>query len=218
MTVPTIADQIAEFNTGFNGQIGESLASVFAIEQADLIASGIPAHAVAVGDTVAEASLLDPTGSATSLHESLGASAAVVVFYRGAWCPYCNLTLKHYQSVLLPALRERGVRLVAISPQTPVGTDAAISNGSLEFTVLSDPATALIGALGLRTEPSADARAAHTQLGFDVADSNADATGTIPFPTVLIVDANRVVRFVDVQVDYTTRTEVAAILEAIDAL
>ena len=143
---------------------------------------------------------------------------AVLVFYRGAWCPYCNIALRTYQRELLPQLRERGVQLVAISPQTPEGSEQAVSNGGLEFAVLSDPANGLVRALGIRTEPSADARAAHTALGFDVADSNADSTGDIPFPTVLVVDAGRVVRFADVHVDYTTRTEVADVLRAVDAL
>ena len=73
-------------------------------------------------------------------------------------------------------------------------------------------------ALGIRTEPSADARTVHTQLGFDVADSNADATGDIPFPTVLVIDHDGVVVFADVHTDYTTRTEVDEIVAALDLL
>jgi len=84
--------------------------------------------------------------------------------------------------------------------------------------VLSDPGNVLSGALGIRTAPSADARAVHTQLGFDVADSNADATGDIPFPTVLVVDRDGRVVFADVHVDYTTRTEVDQVVAAVDAL
>ena len=68
------------------------------------------------------------------------------------------------------------------------------------------------------TAPNAEARAAHTQLGFDVADSNADGTAAIPFPSVFVIDEDGTVRFADVHVDYTTRTEVATVLEAVDAL
>lgn len=70
--------------------------------------------------------------------------------------------------------------------------------------------------IGIVTEPSANARRAHTALGFDVADSNADATARIPFPSVFVLDADGVVRFADVKVDYTTRTEVATILDAVE--
>ncbi|RFA17250.1 peroxiredoxin [Subtercola boreus] len=211
----TLAAQVTEFNQGFEAQIGPDLSAVFASEQAALIANGVPADAVAVGDTVPDTELVTPDGGTTSLQAAIGSGPAVLVFYRGAWCPYCNLTLKTYQRDLLPALREQGVGLIAISPQTPDGSRAAVEGGELEFPVLSDASNVLVRELGLLTEPTADARAAHTALGFDVADSNADATGDIPFPTVLIVDADRTVRFADVHVDYTTRTEVSTILEAL---
>jgi peroxiredoxin len=214
----TIAEQVTTFNTGFNEQIGERLAAVFAHEQTDLTANGVPAAAVASGAELPDATLLDVDGATVTLFETICDAPAVLVFYRGAWCPYCNIALKHYQEQLLPALTERGIRLVAISPQTPDGSTAITANGSLEFPVLSDPSNVLVRSLGILTEPSADARAAHTDLGFDVADSNADATGDIPFPTVLLVDGNRIVRFADVHVDYTTRTEVPTILEAADTL
>jgi len=214
----TIAEQVSDFNVGFNEQVGERLAAVFAVEQGDLAAAGVPAGSVVVGAVAPDARLLDVDGNEVSLFDSVGDSSAVLVFYRGAWCPYCNIALKHYQQELLPELHKRGVALVAISPQTPEGSSAIVGNGELGFTVLSDPSNRLVRELGILTEPSADARAAHTDLGFDVADSNADHTGGIPFPTVLLIDSGRVVRFADVHVDYTSRTEVPAILAAVDSL
>ncbi len=142
----------------------------------------------------------------------------MLVFYRGAWCPFCNITLKHYQQTLAPALDERGVRLIAISPQSPEGTQAAVENGELGFTVVSDPGNALAGALGIVTAPSAAAQEAHTALGFAVKDSNADDTPAIPYPSVLVVDADRRIAFADIKADYTQRTETPTILAAVDAL
>ncbi len=217
-TTTSIADQVTDFNTGFTAQIGPELSGVFADEQAGLNGAGVPEGAVAVGDVLTDAPLTDTDGSATTLFEQLGSGPAVLVFYRGAWCPYCNITLKTYQRDLLPTLRERGVALVAISPQTPEASTTAVENGDLEFPALSDAGNALVRQLGIVTKPTPEARQAHTALGFDVADSNADATGDIPFPTVLVVDAGRVVRFADVHVDYTTRTEVPRIIEAVEAL
>lgn len=216
MTTQTIAEQADTFTAGFNEQIGPELADVFAREQAGLNAAGVPEGAVAVGDIVPDATLVATDGSTTTLAAAIAGASAVLVFYRGAWCPYCNIALQTYQRDLLPALTDRGVGLIAISPQTPQASERAIANGGLDFTVLSDPGNVLIRDLGIVTEPTGDARGAHTELGFDVADSNADATGDIPFPTVLVVDADRTVRFADVHVDYTTRTEVATILEAVD--
>ena len=217
-TGTTIAEQVRTFDEGFSAQIGPELTATFAGEQADLRAAGVPATAVTEGTPLPDARLLDPTGSEVALAGVLGDSGTVLVFYRGAWCPYCNITLRTYQQELLPALRERGVGLVAISPQTPDGSERAVEGGELAFTVLSDPGNALVRELGLLTEPSADAQGAHAQLGFDVADSNADATREVPYPTVLVVDGVGVVRSVDVHADYTTRTEVADVLTAVDAL
>ncbi|GAA4674884.1 peroxiredoxin-like family protein [Frondihabitans cladoniiphilus] len=214
---PSIAAQVDEFNTGFTAQIGPRLTAVFDEEQSDLNAAGVPEGAVKAGDSLPEAALVDASGASSSLGEAIGPNGAVIVFYRGSWCPYCNLTLKHYQEQLLPVLRERGVDLIAISPQTPEASELAVVNGGLEFTVLTDPGNVLVRRLGILTEPVAAARAAHTDLGFDVADSNADHTGDIPFPTVLVVTADGLVTFADVHVDYTTRTEVDTIVAALPA-
>lgn len=218
MAAPTIATQVAEFNEGFTAQIGPELSAVFNDEQRALTDSGIPAGVVGVGDRLPLATLVTPSGDQVELSQVVSGAPAVLVFYRGAWCPYCNIALKTYQRELLPTLRSRGIDLIAISPQTPDGSDAAVTNGGLEFTVLSDPGNVLSRELGIVTEPTAEARSAHSTLGFDVADSNADATGDIPFPTVLVVDGAGTVVFADIHVDYTTRTEVAEILAATEPL
>lgn len=219
MSAPSIAQQIDDFNTGFEAQIGDRLAGVFGGEQSDLRTSGVPAAALGVGDDAPDAPLVTVEGRETSFSAARGATAAaVVVFYRGAWCPYCNITLRSYQEKLAPTLRDRGVTLLAVSPQTPDGSAASVTNGSLDFTVLSDPANTLATQFGIVTEPSAAARAAHTELGFDVADSNADDTARVPFPSVYVIDEGGVIRFADVHVDYTTRTEPEEILAAVERL
>lgn len=217
-TTRSIADQVAEFDVGFAETIGPDLSGVFAREQQDLLDAGTPAGVVAPGDALPAATLRTPADEAVELADVLGGAPAVLVLYRGAWCPYCNIALQHYERTLAPALRERGVGLVAISPQTPDGSAAAVANGELSFTVLSDPGNVLAARLGIVTAPSEEAQQAHTALGFAVKDSNADDTPGIPFPTVLVIDAGGTVRFVDVHVDYTTRTETETILEAVATL
>ncbi|GMA28716.1 peroxiredoxin-like family protein [Arenivirga flava] len=218
MPEQTIAQQVDTFNEGFAAQIGPELSSVFDDEQAALRSAGRPAGAAGVGDTVPQADLLTPSGTGAPLGTVLDGRVSVVVFYRGAWCPYCNLTLRTYQQELLPELESRGAQLIAVSPQTPEGSERAVANGELAFPVLSDPGNGLAAALGIVTAPSPEAREAHAQLGFDVADSNTDATAAVPFPSVFVIDEAGVIRFVDIQVDYTARTEVATILDAVEAI
>ncbi|WP_104117732.1 peroxiredoxin-like family protein [Arthrobacter sp. B1805] len=218
MSSVSIESQVAEFNQDFEAQIGPVLAATFAQEQADLRTAGTPDAVASAGEKLPDATLLTRRNELVRLSEVLASSPAVLVFYRGAWCPYCNITLKTYQRDLLPALTERGVTLVAVSPQAPEGSEAAVQAGELGFEVLSDPVNELAAALGIVTEPSPEARSAHTQLGFDVSEHNADDTARIPFPTVVVVDGTGTMRFVDVRTDYTSRTEVGEILEAVQHL
>jgi peroxiredoxin len=190
--------------------------AAFAREQEALAQEPVPDRSAAVGSTLPDAELLAPDGSPRSLSGAVGAGLAVLVFYRGAWCPYCNIALRTYQDELLPGLRERGVELIAISPQKPDGSLAMEEKNGLRFAVLSDPGLAIARALGILTEPTEEARAAQVELGLDLAEVNADGTATLPMPTVAIVDADLAIRWIDVHLDYTTRTEPAQILAALD--
>jgi peroxiredoxin len=190
----------------------------FVREQADLAARPAPAAVVEVGATLADVELLDTNGSATGLYQALGGRVSVLVFYRGAWCPYCNIALNAYQAELVPELDRRDVRLVAISPQAPDGSLSMQEKNALSFTVLSDPGNQVAKAIGIVTGPSDEARAAQLQLGLDLTTVNGDGTTGLPMPTTLIVDGDRVVRWVDVHLDYTTRSEPKEILAALDAL
>ena len=78
---------------------------------------GIPNGVIAAGALLPDADLLDPFGAAVRLHDANGDRPAVVMLYPGAWCPYCNITLRTYQSEILPGLTRRRVALVAISSQ-----------------------------------------------------------------------------------------------------
>jgi peroxiredoxin len=211
----TIAEQVAAHHQASAGQLPADIAAAFAAEQRELAAADRPAPAAAPGDRMPDGNLLDVAGQPTTLAETLASRPGVVVFYRGAWCPYCNIALRAYQAQLVPVLAERGVPLVAISPQTPDGSLSTQETKELTFTVLSDPGNQIAGQLGILTAPSDGARAAQLQLGLDLAKANADGTSTLPMPAVVIVDAAGVIRWIDVHADYTTRTEPVEVLQAL---
>jgi len=215
---PTIAAQVAAFSTGAAAQLPPEAVSAFAAEQSGLDAAGLPAGIAAPGVPMPDGALLDVHGAPTTLTAARHGRPAVVVFYRGAWCPYCNLTLRTYQQELVPALEERGVGLVAISPQKADGSLSMREANELTFAVLSDPGNSIAGRLGILTAPTDDVRAAQGALGLDLAVTNADGTHTLPMPTVAVVDARGTLRWIDVHPNYTTRTEVAEILAAVAGL
>ena len=131
---------------------------------------------------------------------------------------YCNLALRTYQKELVPELAAFGARLVAISPQTPDQSLSTAEKAELDFMVLSDPASRLARRVGIAFQQTDDVLDAQRRLGLELAQVNAEGSTELPRPTVLIVDKERTVRFVDVQPDYTARTEVADILAALGNL
>lgn len=218
MTSPsTITERVAQMHAAATAQPPSEPMGAFAREQAELAAT-VPAGLAPAGTVVPDAPLLDARGAATTLYAQAGGGPAVLVFYRGAWCPYCNIALSAYQAQLLPQLIERGVTLVAISPQKPDGSLTMREKHGLAFPVVSDPGSVIAGHLGILTRPSPQARAAQLQLGLDVAGLNADGTVTLPMPATVILDAGHAVRWIDVHPDYSTRTEAEQVISALSHL
>lgn len=217
-TSPTIAEQVTELQRGMADMMPAEAAAAFTAEQEELRQGGQPDGIAGPGTPLPDAELLDVTGAATTLGATRDGKTAVVVFYRGEWCPYCNLALRTYQAQLVPELNARGVTLIAVSPQKPDGSLSMQEAAQLTFSVLSDPGNQVAGKLGILTGPSADVREAQLRLGLDLTERNADGTITLPLPTVAIVDAGGVIRWIDVHPDYSSRTEVAQILAALDEL
>jgi peroxiredoxin len=128
------------------------------------------------------------------------------------------MTLRTYQRDLVPHLGAYSARLVAISPETPDASLTTQDKAELTYTVLSDVGAELASSIGITFEPAEDGLAAQRKLGVDIRTTRADGGTVLPMPTVLIVDRDRVVRFVDIHPDYTGRTEVSDILAALDTL
>jgi peroxiredoxin len=213
----TIAEQATEFEQGPMSQIPPVAQEAFQAEKAAIARRQVPAGAAAPGSTLPDTPMLDANGASTTLTEVRRGQPAVLVFYRGAWCPYCNMALRTYQAELLPELTARGIELIAINPQKPDGSLSAQEINELSFAVVSDPGNALASELGIVMSQTDNARTLQSTLGLDVAETNADGTDNLPLPTTLVIDAAGVIRWIDVRADYTTRSEVPEILAAVEA-
>lgn len=214
----TITDRVAELHATMSAQPADEVMGAFVRERAELATGGRPAGVAAVGILLPDVDLLDVLAAPTTLYAAIGDGTTVLVFYRGAWCPYCNIALAVYQEQLLGQLTERGIGLAAISPQTPDGSLSMRDKHSLTFAVLSDPGNTIARGLGILTSPSDEARAAQLRLGLDLTTVNADGTAVLPMPAVAIVDADHVLRWIDVHPDYSTRTDPAEVIDALDQL
>jgi peroxiredoxin len=184
-------------------------------QRAALVAAFDPETVVQVGDAVGPFELLDVEGGTITLDSLVANGPAVLVFFRYAGCPACNLALPYYQRTLWPALAARGVPLVAISPQLPERLREIRTRHGLGFTVASDPGYALGRRFGITFVPDAatlpEIVPGEPWLG--------ELTGTgsweLPQPTVVIIGRDRTVRFVDVSPDWLVRTESHLVLEAL---
>jgi peroxiredoxin len=215
---PNIGEQAQAFLAGPAAAMPAEVMGAFVAEHADLDDAGVPAGVSAPGAPMPDGELLDVRGAATSLAQIRAGRPAVVVFYRGAWCPFCNIALRTYEAELAPALADRGFVMIAVSPQKPDGSLSAAQTNELTYAVVSDPGNQLASALGILTTPSAEAAAAQQKVGLDLAEHNADGGLTLPMPTTVVVDAIGVIRWIDVHPNYTTRSEVPDILAAVDSV
>lgn len=135
----------------------------------DVVDQGFPQGMVAVGDSLESFTLSDANGAPVSLDDLVEAGPAVIVFYRGGWCPYCNLALRTYQRELLPELAAYDARLVAISPQSPDQSLSTVEKAELAFTVLSDPGSRVAEKFGIVFQEADDVLVAQRKLGLDLA-------------------------------------------------
>jgi peroxiredoxin len=214
----TIEQQSVAFRSGAATHLPPQVAKVFEAEQRRWRDGGQPQGTVKPGDVMEPVTLLDPQSQPVALADLWAQGPLVVVFYRGGWCPYCNIALRTYQSDLLPALAGLGAGLVAISPERPDQSLSTQEKAELAYAVLSDPGSAVARRLGIAFQQADDVLAAQRTLGLDLTQVNVEGSTELPMPTVLVIDRSGVVRFADVHPDYTSRTEVAAILDAVRGL
>lgn len=213
----TLQEQADEIKEASAGQLPPEAAKVFGADQQAMAERGAP-DAIKVGTELSDFTLTDATGNEVSLSSLTGDGPAVLTWYRGAWCPFCNMALHTYQEELVPRLSEFGATMAAITPQTPDASLTTVEKHGLSFPVLTDVGSKVAREVGIAFQPPADVLGAQQALGLDIREGNADSSPEIPMPAVLVVDRERIVRFVDVQADYTRRTEVADIVAALQAL
>ncbi|MFT4045279.1 MAG: peroxiredoxin-like family protein [Solimonas sp.] len=169
---------------------------------------------VKVGDRVPRFVLPEVDGGTVDIEVLLENGSIVLVFFRFAGCPVCNLTLPYYQRQLLPALRELGIALIAVSPQIPAALVEIKRRHALQFPVVSDVGNAVGRQLGILFTANAATQQQALAKGTDYRQITGTDTWELPMPTTLIVDRQGIVRFVDVQPDWMVRTEASDIIAA----
>ena len=172
----------------------------------ELIASGLAQRALKAGDKAPDFTLPDPNGRAMSSAALLADGPLIVSFYRGVWCPYCNLELQALQEAL-PKFREFGANVVAISPQTASNSRKSIRTNGLEFPILSDAHNNVAAAFGLRFTLPHYLVDLYKQLKNDLPAFNGDDSWTLPMPARYVIARDGTIVYAEVNPDYTLRPE-----------
>jgi len=121
------------------------------------------------------------------LAEKLEEGPVVLVFYRGGWCPYCNLQLNAYQQAL-PEIKEKGTQLIAVSPQTPDNTLSQKEKEELDFELLSDQKGETAADYEVLFEVPAAVKEVYQDFGLDIAEYNGLDEWILPVPAVYIIN------------------------------
>lgn len=183
----------------------------------ELGSSGILDRALKAGDRAPDFTLREARGGELSLANTLARGPVVLNFYRGGWCPYCNLELRALQRAL-PDIERLGATLVAVSPQTPDESLSTAEKNDLAYPVLSDVNSTTALAYGIAFDLAKELRPIYALFGHALPDRNGDESWTLPIPATFVIDRDGTIVLAYVDVDYRNRlepTEVIAMLETL---
>ena len=201
-----LRQSIAEYDAQKAAKVPAEILQIMADTTAELQQLGIDDRSLKTGDQAPDFELPNHLGETRRLSGLLQHSVVVLNFYRGGWCPYCNMELNALQRVL-PDINAAAATLVAVSPETPDKALDTQARHALQFDVLSDAGNRVSERYGLTFELPEQLRPIYTKLGIDIPAFNGDDSFVLPVPASYVIDRDGRVRYHFVNVDYTKRLE-----------
>ena len=213
----SLAAQLRQTKVDFLSTVPVNVQEALAAASAPLAQAHLEQYALSVGALAPDFCLPNVDGKSVCLRDVLAKGPVVLSFYRGGWCPYCNLELRALQQSY-PEMSALGATLLAISPQLPDRSRAFAEERLLSFEVLSDVGDVVALKFGLvYTVPEA-IRPIYQQWGIDLPAWNGDDSWKLPMPATFVLDSAGTVQGAFVQMDYTQRMEPADIVAILRAL
>lgn len=208
----TLESQLQERQKAFGAKADTETKTAYAAGIQAVADSGILTKAVQVGQKAPDFELKNAKGEAVKLSTLLQDGPVVLTWYRGGWCPYCNLTLAALQRAL-PDIRATGAQLVALTPELPDKSLTTAEKNDLEFQVLTDLNNEIAKRYNVAFELTPDV-AARYKKNFNLLDYNGTEAGdtTLPLAATYVIDRDGVVRYAFLDADYRKRAEPAEIV------
>ena len=210
----TLTKELKDFQQQFMASQSDSIKSIMVKATEDLVNTQIAEKSLKIGDVVPNFTLNNASGKSVSFKSLLAKGQVVISFYRGGWCPYCNLELRALEQSL-PQIKSLGATLVAISPETPDSSLSTSEKNNLTFEVLSDLKNQVAQQFGLVFTLPEELRPIYEQFGIDIPAYNGDSTFELPLPATYVVNTDGKIVHSFVNADYTQRLDPDAILTAL---
>jgi peroxiredoxin len=212
----TLSQQLDEYIAGWMQRVPADRRAAMERHIAHLAETGIGRNAKQVGDQAPDIVLPDASGRTFDVAKLLETGPVIVTFYRGGWCPYCNLELRAYEAVL-PRITAAGARLVAISPEKPDDSVSTAEKNALTFPVLSDIGQRVGKAFGLVYSFTDELRSVYDGFKLDIpAKNGAPDDWSLPLSATYVIGPNGRILFADTSVDYRRRTDPLDVLQVLE--
>lgn len=183
----------------------------------DLEASGVAGRATGIGSRIPLPVLEGLDGTPLALADLVSGRPAILVFYRGGWCPYCNVTLQAYAKAL-PQIEAAGGAIVAITPELAENAAETAERNAVGFPIAIDRGNAFARSLGLVFALPEGLRPLYREIGIDLSLHNGDDSHELPIPATYVIDRDAVIRWAFVEADFTQRADPAEAVGALQAI
>ncbi len=210
-----LIDEIKNYQKGFKSKVPAEIQEIMLKATKELENTEISKNALKVGDIAKDFKLPNAVNKEVSLSDALEENDFIVInFYRGVWCPYCNLELKALQNIN-EDLNNLGAKLISISPQTPDASLSTKEKNELAFEVLSDSHNKIAKEYGLVFSLAEELRPIYSSFGIDIVGLNQENSFELPMPATYVINKNKEILFSFIDEDYTKRCEPQEILDII---
>jgi peroxiredoxin len=211
----SLKEQLTQFRAGWYQRVPAERQAVIERHINHLRTSGIVRTMLKAGDRAPAIVLGNAKGKAVDVGLLLKQGPVILTFYRGGWCPYCNLELKAYQD-MLPEIDAAGASLVAISPEKPDDSLTTAEKNGLAFEVLSDVGQKVGRAFGLVYNFTDELRGAYQGFGLDIpARNGAPGEWALPVSATYVIGRDGTIIYAHTDVDYRDRADPRDVLEVL---
>lgn len=206
-------EKLTELRANLENMLPQEALSVFDDDAQNLQDQQSSIPKLQEGDKAPDFALSNAINETVKLSDLLKKGKVVLTFYRGSWCPYCNLQLSLYQKSL-DEIHSLGAELVTISPQTPDESLNIKEKNELNFEVLSDNGNIVARKYTTVFKNGEAPLNTMSALGFDFDAHYADDSRELPVPAVFVIDKDATISFAkSLGGDYRNRVEIEEIIE-----